>query len=73
MRTAIIQNKSYVYQKKDKYDKNQLILFFCEKPVSKPVVITYFLKTLSFMTTIPFNTFPWDQLCHIWHVINETR
>ena len=38
LRPALIQNKSYVYKKNVKYDKNQiLIYFFCEKPVSKPV------------------------------------
>ena len=38
MRSVIIQNMSYVYNKNVKYDKNQkLIYFFCEKPVPKPV------------------------------------
>ena len=37
LRPAIIQSMSYVYRKNVKYDKNQTLIFFFEKPVSKPV------------------------------------
>ena len=37
-RPLIIQNISCIYKKNVNYDKNQInLLFFCEKPVSKPV------------------------------------
>ena len=37
-RPVIIQDISCIYKKNVKYDKNQInLLFFCEKPVSKPV------------------------------------
>ena len=37
LKPAIIQKMSCVYNKDVKYDKNQFILFFSEKSVSKPV------------------------------------
>ena len=60
-RPVIIQNKSYVYKKKVKYDKNQkLIYFFLWKTrVEASKVTTNSLKTLDFVTTIPFEAFPW--------------
>ena len=37
-RPVIIEKISRIYKKNVKYDKNQInLLFFCEKPVSKPV------------------------------------
>ena len=52
-------------QKNVKYDKNQkLIYFFLWKTrVEASKVITNSLKTLNFVTTITFDTFPWNVLC----------
>ena len=64
LRPAIIQTMSYVYKKNVKYDKNQkLINFFLWKTrVEASKVITNSIKTLDFVTPIPFDNFPWQKI-----------
>ena len=59
---------SYVYKKNVKYDKNQkFIYFFFQKTrVEASKFITNSLKTLDFVTPIPFDTFPWNVLRDLW-------
>ena len=54
-RPAIIQNMSYIY----KYDKSQKVIsfFLWKTRVEASKVITNSLKTLDFVTPIPFDTF----------------
>ena len=61
-RPAMIQNMSYVHKKNVKYDKNQkLIYFFLWKTrVEASKFITNSLKTLDFVTPIP-----WQKLYHL--------
>ena len=63
LRPAIIQNKSYVYKKNVKYDKNQILIYFFlwKTRVEASKVITNSLKTLVFVTPIPFDTLPWKN------------
>ena len=62
-RPAINPNMSYVYKKNFKYDKNQkLISFFLWKTrVGASKFITNSVKTIDFLTPIPFDTFPWQK------------
>ena len=50
-------------QKKVKYDKNQkLVSFFLWKTrVEASKFVINSLKTLEFVTPIPFDTFPWQK------------
>ena len=54
---------SYVYKKNVKYDKNQKFIYFflLKTRVEASKVITNSLKTLDFVTPIPFDTFLWEN------------
>ena len=56
LRAAIVQTKTYVYKKNVIYDKNQILIYFFlwKTRVEASKVITNSLKTLNFLTTIPF-------------------
>ena len=41
------------------------LLFFVKNPCVASKVITNSLKTLDFVTPIPFETFPWNVLCNL--------
>ena len=62
LRLAYNKNMSYVYKKNVKYDKNQKLIYFVWKTrVEVSKIITNHLKTLGFMTPIPFDAFPWHH------------
>ena len=63
LRPEFIQNMSSVYKKNAKYDKNQKFIYFFlwKTRVEASEVITNSLKTLGFVTPIPFDTFPWQK------------
>ena len=59
LRSAIIQNKIYVYKKNVKYDKSRKLIYFLlwKTRVEASKVIPNSLKTFDFVTPILFDTF----------------
>ena len=61
-RPEIIQNKSFVYKKTSNVTKIKINWPFLWKTrVEASKVITNSIKTLDFVTSIPFDTFPWQK------------